>query len=105
MMMHQTIASPSAQQKVFRLPAVLVLVTAATLLGAGFAPAATADENLKDGAKRAGHALGTAAHDIGHGAKKVGKEIGHDAKQAGKAVGAAAKEGGREFKRAIKGED
>jgi hypothetical protein len=103
MMMHQNPASTAGWQPAPRLPAVLALACAATLLLAGFA-AAAADESLKDGAKRAGHAFGTAARDIGHGTKKVGKEIGHDAKQAGKAVGDAAKEGGREFKRAIKGE-
>jgi hypothetical protein len=51
------------------------------------------DSNLKDGAKRAGHALGAVARDVGQGAKKVGK-----------AVGDAAKEGGREFRQAVKGE-
>lgn len=57
-------------------------------------PAASAeDTSLKDGAKRAGHAVGTTVREIGQGAKK-----------AGKAVGGAAKEGGKEFVRAIKGE-
>jgi hypothetical protein len=57
-------------------------------------PVASAeDTSLKDGAKRAGHAVGSAVREIGQGAKK-----------AGKAVGNAAKEGGKEFSRALKGE-
>lgn len=103
MMMHQTTASSGIHPTRQRLPTMLATACAAMFLLTGLAPA-FADESLKDGARRAGHDLGTAAHDIGHGAKKLGKEIGHDAKQAGKAVGNAAKEGGREFKRAIKGE-
>ena len=67
---------------------------AMALLFATTLPTAPADDaNLKDGAKRAGNALGTVARDIGQGARK-----------AGQAVGNAAKEGGREFRRAIKGE-
>jgi stage III sporulation protein SpoIIIAA len=73
------------------------------------------EDSLKDGARKAGRAVGTAAREvwqegkkvgkeIGHGAAKVGKEIGHGAAKAGKAVGGAAKEGARELKRAIKGE-
>ncbi len=57
------------------------------------------EQNLKDGAQRAGHALGAAARDIGQGAKKIGKEIGHGAKEAGQAIGEAAKEGGKEFRK------
>ena len=64
----------------------LVLVTS-------LSAASDEDTSLKDGAKRAGHAIGAAARDVGQGAKKVGK-----------AVGKAAKERGREFRRAIKGE-
>jgi hypothetical protein len=67
---------------------------AIALLCATTLSVASAEEaSLKDGAKRAGHAIGTVARDVGQGAKKVGK-----------AVGKAAKEGGREFRRAIKGE-
>ena len=104
MLKPQTTPSTGRYRKTRRLPGALALACAVTLLLTGFVQAANAEESLKDGAKHAGHALGTAVHDVGHGAKKVGKEIGHDAKQAGKAVGNAAKEGGREFKRAIKGE-
>ena len=104
MLMHPKMSSNGNRRGPQRLRWMLTIVCAAALVAAGWAPVAAADESLKDGAKRAGHDLGTAAHDIGHGAKKIGKEIGHDAKQAGKAVGNAAKEGGREFKRAIKGE-
>lgn len=76
----------------------------ALLLGALALPAGAGDRSLKEDAKEAGHAVGSALHEVGHGAKKVGKEIGHGAKEAGKAIGGAAKEGGKEFHRAIKGE-
>lgn len=65
---------------------------------------ASAEESLKQGARRAGHVAGTVVHDIGEGAKKVGKEIGQGAKEAVKVVGEAAKEGGKEFRKAVKGE-
>lgn len=79
-------------------------VAAAVLVIAVAPPASAEEQGLKDGAKRAGHAVGAVAHDIGHGAKQVGKEIGQGAKKAGKAIGDAAKEGGKEFRRAVKGE-
>ena len=79
-------------------------VYATAMLIAISSPAFAEEGNLKDGAKRAGRAVGSVAHDIGHGAKKVGKEIGQGAKQAGMAIGEAAKEGGKEFRRAVKGE-
>jgi len=81
-----------------------VCVCAAVLVFAALSPVSAEEQSLKDGARHAGQAVGTAAHDIGHGAKKVGKEIGHSAKEAGKAIGDAAKEGGKEFRRAVKGE-
>ena len=66
----------------------LVLMLASALIPA------TADEaNVKDGARKAGHAAGSAAREIGQGAKK-----------AGKTIGSAAKEGGKEFRRALKGQ-
>jgi len=74
------------------------------LFFAALSPASAEEQSLKDGAKRAGHAAGSVAHDIGHGAKKIGKEIGQGAKGAGKAIGGAAQEGGKEFRRAVKGE-
>jgi len=104
MMMHLKTTSNGIARGTQRLRWMLAMVCAAMFVSAGWAPVAAADESLKDGAKRAGHDLGSAARDIGHGAKQVGKEIGHGAKQAGKAVGNAAKKGGREFKRAFKGE-
>ena len=72
-----------------------VLSWVAVVLALAIPLSATSAEegSLKGDAKRAGHALGTAAREIGQGAKKVGKAVGH-----------AAKEGGREFRRAIKGE-
>lgn len=76
---------------------------AAMLVFAALSPASAEEQSLKDDAKRAGHAAGSAARDIGQGAKKVGKEIGQGAKEAGKAIGGAAKEGGKEFQRAVKG--
>jgi hypothetical protein len=78
-------------------------VCAAVLVVAALSPASAEEQGLKDDAKRAGHAVGSVAHDIGQGAKKVGKEIGQGAKAAGKAIGGAAKEGGKEFRRAVKG--
>lgn len=79
-------------------------VGAVVLVLAALSPATAEEQSLKDGAKRAGHAAGSVAHDIGHGAKKIGKEIGQGAKGAGKAIGGAAQEGGKEFRRAVKGE-
>ena len=70
-----------------------VKVTVAVLLLFGPVSASAEEENLKDGAKKAGHAMGSAVREIGRGAKK-----------AGKTVGQAAKEGGKEFHKAIKGE-
>lgn len=68
-------------------------VTLACLLAMA-APTSFAEEaTLKDGAKNAGHAVGSAVREVGKGAKK-----------AGKAVGKAAKEGGKEFRRAVKGD-
>jgi len=61
-------------------------------------------EGIKDDARSAGHAVGSAAREVKEGAKKAGKEIGHEARKAGQAVGAAAKEGAQEVKRAFKGE-
>lgn len=87
-----------------RWPRGFACVGAAVLVIYVVSPASAEKQGLKDDAKRAGHAVGTAAHDIGHGAKKVGKEIGQGAKEAGKAIGGAAKEGGKEFRRAVKGE-
>lgn len=63
-----------------------------------------ADDNaLTRGAKTAGHAVGSAAHEVGEGAKHIGKTIGKEAKEVGKTIGHAAKEGGKEFRCAVKG--
>ena len=83
---------------------VAAAVCAALLLGSLALPAGAEDGSLKEDAKQAGHAVGSALHEVGHGAKEIGKEIGHGAKEAGKAIGSAAREGGRAFHRAIKGE-
>jgi hypothetical protein len=96
--MMKTLPVSNSWSRVFACARAVVLVIAAV------SPASAEEQNLKDGAKHAGHAVGTAAHDIGHGAKKVGKEIGQGAKEAGKVIGGAAKEGGKEFRRAVKGE-
>lgn len=66
--------------------------------------ALSGEDGLKDGARKAGRAIGSATREVVQGAAKVGKEIGHGAAKAGKAVGSAAREGGREVKRAFKGE-
>lgn len=104
MMMQRKTASNRKDRVAPRLCRLSSRVCATALLLAVWLPVTSADESLKDGARQAGHDLGTVLRDIGHGAKKAGKEIGHDAKQAGKAVGGAAKEGGKEFKRAFKSE-
>ena len=88
----------------YRWSRVFTHVCAVVLVFAASSPVSAEEQSLKDGAKRAGHAAGSVAHDIGHGAKKVGKEIGQGAKQAGKAIGGAAKDGGKEFRRTVKGE-
>lgn len=67
-------------------------------------PALAGEDGLKDGARKAGRAIGSTTREVFQGAAKVGKEIGHGAAKAGKAVGSAAREGGREVKRAFKGE-
>lgn len=72
----------------FALAAGLALALAGVLT-----PVSAADADLKGGAKKAGHAAGSAAREIGHGAKR-----------AGKTIGGAAKEGGKEFRRALKGQ-
>jgi hypothetical protein len=63
------------------------------LLVAGCSSNRGQEVSLKEGAKDAGHTIGTAAREVGHGAKKVGKTIGQ-----------AAREGGRAFKNAVDGE-
>jgi len=81
----------------------------------GVSSALAEEANLADGARKAGRAIGSTAHEawqegkkagkeIGHGAAKVGKEIGQGAAKAGRAVGSAAKEGALELKRAITGD-
>ncbi len=62
------------------------------------------EESVKEDARKAGRAVGSAAREVWQGAKKAGKEVGHEAKKAGEAVGGAAKEGAQELKRAFKGE-
>jgi hypothetical protein len=81
---------------------ILVCAAAMALLVAG-APSAK-EESIKEDARKAGRAVGSAAREVWQGAKKAGKEVGHEAKKAGQAVGSAAKEGARESKRAFKGE-
>jgi hypothetical protein len=95
--MRKILPASNSWSRVFARVCVVVLVFAV------LSPVSAEEQGLKDDAKRAGHAVGAAFHDIGQGAKKVGKEIGHGAKEAGKAIGGAAKEGGKEFKRAVKG--
>ena len=72
------------------------------LLVAGVASAK--EESVKEDARKAGRAVGSAAREVWQGAKKAGKEIGHEAKKAGQAAGGAAKEGAQELKRAFEGE-
>lgn len=74
-----------------RLRAGLLAAVCAALLVPG--PASGGDSSLKDDARKAGRATGSAVREVGQGLKQAGKEIG-----------AAAKEGGKEFRRAVKGE-
>jgi hypothetical protein len=67
------------------------------------AGSASVEESIKEDARKAGRAVGSATREVWQGAKKAGKEVGHEAKKAGQAVGGAAKEGAQ-FKRAFKGE-
>lgn len=74
------------------LRALLLATACAALLGLpGLVGAG--DSSLKDDARKAGRATGSAVREVGQGVKQAGKEIG-----------AAAKEGGKEFRRAVKGE-
>ena len=73
-------------------------------LAAMAAQGARADDSLTHDARKAGTAIGSAAHGMVVGAKKAGITIGHDAKKAGLAVGHAAKAGGKALWHAAKGE-
>ena len=82
---------------------VKVLALAALVFVAGCASAE--DSTLKEGARDAGRAVGTAAREVGQGAKKVGKAVGETAKKGAKAVSDAAKAGAKEFKQAVQEKD
>jgi hypothetical protein len=79
-----------------------ICAAAMTLLVAHISSAK--EEGVKEDARKAGRAVGSAAREVWQGAKKAGKEVGHEAKRAGQAVGGAAKEGAQELKRAFRGE-
>ncbi|MBI3896950.1 MAG: hypothetical protein HY308_01480 [Gammaproteobacteria bacterium] len=65
-----------------------------------------ADEaEVTDDARAAGHAVGSAIHEVGHGAREVTRTIGHAARDTVKTGVHAVKEGGKELKRAVKGEE
>jgi len=81
---------------------IMACAAAAAILVAGI-PSAK-EESVKEDARKAGRAVGSAAREVWQGAKKAGKEVGHEAKKTGQAVGGAAKEGAQELKRAFKGE-
>ncbi len=81
----------------------ILACTAATVVLVAGTPGAK-EESLKEDARNAGRAVGSAAREVWQGAKKAGKEIGHEAKKAGQAVGGAAKEGAQELERSFKGE-
>jgi hypothetical protein len=53
-------------------------VYATAMLIAISSPAFAEEGNLKDGAKRAGRAVGSVAHDIGHGAKKSARKLARE---------------------------
>jgi hypothetical protein len=81
---------------------IMICASAMTLLVAHISSAEQG--SIKEDARKAGRAVGSAAREVWQGAKKAGKEVGHDAKKAGQAVGGAAKEGAQELKRGFKGE-
>lgn len=81
------------------------LLLAITVISIMTYPAAFAEDDLEKGAKKTGHAIGSAFREIGKTAKKTGKTIGKTAKKVGKSVGKAAKEGGKAVKKGVKGED
>ena len=78
---------------------------ALTVLAAVAGCASAEDSTLKEGARDAGRAVGTAAREVGKGAKKVGKAVGEAAKDGALAVSEAAKAGAKEFKRAVEKDD
>jgi hypothetical protein len=81
------------------------IMTCAAVMTLLVAHISSAEEgSLKEDARKAGRAIGSATREVWQGAKKAGKEVGHEAKKAGQAVGGAAKEGAQELKRAFKGE-
>ncbi len=81
------------------------IMTCAAVMTLLVADVSGAEEgSLKEDARKAGRAVGSAAREAWQGAKKAGKEVGHEAKKAGQAVGGAAKEGAQELKRSFKGE-
>jgi len=82
----------------------ILCVAALALNLAGVFPSIAEEQGLKEDAKKAGRAVGSAAREVWQGAKKAGKEIGHTAAKAGKAVGGAAREGAKELKSAFTGE-
>ena len=84
--MSKILFAPNSWSRVFARVCAVVLVFAA------LSPVSAEVQSVRDGARRAGHAVGSVAHDIGQGAKEAGKDIG-----------GAAKEGGKEFRRAVKG--
>jgi len=70
----------------------LVLILATVVLPAT-GLAADKGSSIKDDARKAGRATGSAFREVGQGLRQAGKEIG-----------SAAKEGGKEFRRAVKGD-
>ena len=81
------------------------LVPGALALLFALAGAVHAEEKtLKEGAKEAGHAVGTAVREVGHETKKVTKKAGKAVKKAATETGHAFRDGAKEFKSAGKGE-
>jgi len=82
---------------------IIAYASLATLLIAGTGSVG-GKEGIKEDARKAGRAVGSATREVWEGAKKTGKEIGHDARKAGRTISDAAKEGAHEVKRSFKGE-
>jgi len=59
---------------------------------------------VKESAKEAGHAVGTATREVGHGTKTAAKEAGKAVTEAARETGHAFRDGAQEFKKAVKSE-
>lgn len=68
------------------------------------APIQAQETTIKEDAKNAGRAIGSAVREVKEGAKETGKAVGSAAKEGAEAVVDAVTEGGKEFRRTVTGE-